>query len=48
MILNYINSNKNEFFDNAKVTFDTLSTNFKILWRTLKQKKCSLEQRIRI
>lgn len=39
MILNYINSNKNEFFDNAKVTFDTLSTNFKDTLAYLKRKK---------
>ena len=39
MVLNYINSNKNEFFDNAKVTFDTLSTNFKDTLAYLKTQK---------
>jgi len=39
MILNYINSNKNELFDNAKVTFDTLSTNFKDTLAYLKTQK---------
>ena len=39
MILNYINSNKNEFFDNAKFTFDTLSTNFKDTLAYQKTKK---------
>lgn len=39
MVLNYINSNKNEFFDNAKVTLDTLSTNFKDTLAYLKTQK---------
>ena len=39
MVLNYINSNKNEFFDNAKITFDTLNTNFKDTLAYLKTKK---------
>lgn len=39
MILNYINSNKNELFDNAKITFDTLSTNFKDTLAYLKTQK---------
>ena len=43
MVLNYINSNKNEFFDNAKVTFDTLSTNFKDTLAYLKTQKVQFE-----
>ena len=39
MVLNYINSNKNELFDNAKITFDTLSTNFKDTLAYLKTQK---------
>ena len=39
MVLNYINSNKNELFDNAKITFDTLSTNFKDTLACLKTQK---------